>query len=518
MKGKYFALLIMMSACSLLLAQNKADSLVLFSDLKYHSEFERKALYNFVHHKTDTFNLFLAIDESMTSEEAKKHYNSYMQVYNDLIQKKIESKKLNSQIKIAYSGVHSRFLKKYNSNEFFPVMLQSGTYNCVSASMLYSLVYDHLKIPFKVMAASDHVYLVANPGTNSVVIETTNPSFEKAIFTGEFKRQYVDYVLNSKLISEAELKSKSTDEIFEEKYNEVKESQFNHLPGFQYYNKAIAKLQNNDNEKGFELCQKAYYFYPDNQVKALLYNALLFQINKCDYSKVSDIDYLAQLARFENTEVEVVVGLFNNVISNYLQYTNKERYCDSLFQRLASKIRDKKTLEEISFAYYLQMSYRFQNSNQVGNYVGNALKIKGNHHDANVIMENYLHRKLSSINEPDVLLDTIQKLETKYNHDQVVSLLKDYKLVAYLKMAGDSYKANKITLGEKYLLQFEEACSLPFENKMVSFWIENTYYNISMHYLQKKNKPKSKYFLAQGLKYVPTSSLLKTIEMTLIRY
>jgi len=51
--------------------------------------------------------------------------------------------------------------------------------------MLYALVYDRISIPYKVMASSNHVYLVANPGPKSIVIETTNPGLEKAIFTGE---------------------------------------------------------------------------------------------------------------------------------------------------------------------------------------------------------------------------------------------------------------------------------------------------------------------------------------------
>ena len=41
--------------------------------------------------------------------------------------------------------------------------------------MLYSMVFDAMKIPYKVMAAPGHIYLIANPGSNSIVIETTNP-------------------------------------------------------------------------------------------------------------------------------------------------------------------------------------------------------------------------------------------------------------------------------------------------------------------------------------------------------
>jgi hypothetical protein len=502
-------ILIIFSAINLLFSQNVKDSLVLFTDLKYHSEFEKNALYNFVKQKRDTFNLFLAIDENMTSEEAIDDYNTYIKVFDEMNQEKIASKKIQKQIKIAYSSVHSRFLKKYNSNEFYPVMLRVGTYNCVSASMLYSLVFDKLKIPYKVMASSDHVYLIANPGENSVVIETTNPSFEKIIFNGEFKQQYVDYLRDSKLISDADYKSKSVEEIFEEKFNEVKNAEFWNLPGFQYYNKAVSKMQNNEIEKSYELCQKAYFFYPDQQVKTVLYTALLILIEKSNFDKVSDIDYLAQFSRFENSDLNLIIGIFNNIIGHYLQYTDKDQYCDSLFKRLTSQITNKVIKEEVSFSYFMQMSYRYQNINKVEYYVNNALKIKGNHHDANVILTNYIQNKLNDIDDSYSKVDTIKQFEKKYNYEQILPMLKEQEMIVYLRIAADSYNHNQIKTGDKYLELFENNCKLPIENRLLNFSIESTYHTIAVYHYNKHDKIKAKSIVDKGLKYIPDSKLIK---------
>jgi len=43
-------------------AQNQSDSIILFSDLKFHSKFEKESMQNFLRNNTDTFNFFLAID------------------------------------------------------------------------------------------------------------------------------------------------------------------------------------------------------------------------------------------------------------------------------------------------------------------------------------------------------------------------------------------------------------------------------------------------------------------------
>ena len=511
-KPKFFLLVICGYANSVF-SQSNSDSIIRIADLRYHSDFEKNAINNFIKYGKDTFNLFLAIDDKMSLNESSSHYGMYKKVFDELRQKNIESKKNTSKIKLSYSTIHSRFLKKYNDNEYFPVMFQTGTYNCVSASMLYALAFDELKIPYKVMVSSNHVYLIANPGSNSIVIETTNPGFEKAIFTGEFKQQYVNYLRSSKLISEEDYKNKSIEEIFEEKFNAVKVADFWNLPGFQYYNKALAELQMNDIEESLTLCQKAYFFFPDQRVKALLNNVLLLKIEKCAFNKVSDIDYLAQFSRFESTDLNAVVGIFNNIIAHFLQFTDKDSYCDSMYQRLISQISDKNVKEEISFAYNMQMSYRYINSEKVEKYIVKALEIKSNHHDANIIMESFLNRKLYGISNPNALLDTINQVEMKYNFKEIAPIIKDHKLMAYLKIASDQYVQKKISEGDRYLQEFEKNCSSPIKNQMLEYQIENTYLTIAAFYFNKGNNSKSKSYVDRGLKYLPNSIRLSECGM-----
>jgi hypothetical protein len=452
----------------------------------------------------------LAIDENMTLEEANKYYKIYEKVYDLLNEKKIDSKKINQQIKIAYSTVHDRFLRKYNDNEYFSEMFKLGTYNCVTASMIYAMVFEQLSIPYKIMASTGHVYLIANPGPNSIVVETTNPGFEKMIFTGEFKKQYVSYLLNSKLISEEEYKNKSAEELFEANYNKVREVEFFNLPGIQYYNKAVSKMQKFEYEEAYKLWQKTYYFFPEDEIKPYFYNALLYLIERSNFDKVTDIDYVAQLARFENVEWNIPVGIFSNIINNKLQFTDKKAYCDSLFQRLSSKITDTRMLQELSFSYYMQMSYQLQGTNEVADYASNALKIKENHQDANIILNNFILSKLHKIVNSHAFLDTITKLKNEYNYSQALKVLKEQEMIAYLRIAGESFEQKNTKEGEKFLAIFEENCSLPIENSQLSNTIELTYRYIANYYNIRKYKTKAQGIVDQGLKYVPYSNIIRS--------
>lgn len=498
-------------------AQNIPDSMVVLSDLKYHSDFEKNALQNFVKHQKDTFNLMMAIDEKITEDQSIAQYNQYCEIFRELSSKKIESKSLNTKIQMSYKAVHDKFLKRYSDNEFFPTTLETGLYNCVSATILYAMIFDHLKIPYKIMASTNHVYLVANPGPKSVVIETTNPGFENTLFTGDFKLQYVNNLKNSKLISADDYKNKSTEEIFQEHFKEVKDATLYNLPGFQYHNKALKLAQNNDIENAYKLEQKAYFFFPDIQCKALLNNTLIYLLDKCNFNKVVDIDYLVQYSRFENTDIDVIVGLFNNAILRQLQFNNREAFCDSLYQRFISQAPKREMVDEISFAFNLQMAYRFQFNDKAICYAGNALKIKPNHVDANMIFKNQLNNKLRDIDNPGSLLDTINALRTKYAFEQSEIILNEYELVSYLRSAKDAFTKNKLQQGEKFILLFERKCQTPVKSDIVKYEIEKTYYAYSSYYYRKKNTAMQKVIINKGLKYVPNSDMIKGAVFQLIK-
>ncbi len=59
------------------------------------------------------------------------------------------------------------------------------------------------------------------------------------------------------------------------------------------------------------------------------------------------------------------------------------------------------------------MSYHYQNSEKVEKYITKALEIKGNHRDAQLILESYLKQKIFMIRDPRVMLDTVIQLEKK---------------------------------------------------------------------------------------------------------
>lgn len=489
-------------------ASTQADSLVPYQNLVFHSELEAQFFQNFAQHNRDTFGLFMAIDPETTEQDVAKAEKEYTEIMEELILSDIQSKKINKQVKKAYVAYHDRFLKKYNGLQFFPAMFRDGTYNCASASMLYALALDRLDIPYKVMVSSEHVYLVASPGEHSIVIETTNPRMEDAIFNGDFKAQYVNYLRQSKLISETDYKSKSTEEIFEEQYNRVREEQFINLPGIQYYNKGLEKLKENKVKEAFELLKKAWYFFPDDRVKVLLYNATVALLDQSDFKELPEIDYLLQFSRFDEVENDLIVGVFSNIIHGFTQYTDKEDYLNLLHERLVSGITDPELKDEISFNFYLQMSYSYREGKRTLDYIANAVKIKDNHRDTNLMFEHHIRNKLGEMNDYNLMLDSISALEVKYDFEFMKPIYAEYRSRAWLRVAENAIDEQKPKACEQYMALFEEHTPAPLENQNLIWTAERVYRKLAVYYFY-RYKSMAKKTVARGLQYVPGS---KTIQ------
>lgn len=489
-------------------AQSPNDSIIRFSELQFHSDFEKKSLTNYIGLKKDTLNLFLSIDKTINEEEATQYKNHFYSALEELKRTSPNTRRLNSRIKDSYGFIHNEFLRKYKNNDILPSIFRFGIYNCVTASMLYALAFEKQKIPYKVMVSSDHVYLVANPGANSVVIETTNPSFEKTVFNGEFQRQYVSYLKSSKQISEVEFNKKSTEEIFEEYQNRVKQADFDNLASFQYYNVAISLLENNNTLEALKYCQKAYFFYPREQVKILLYNTLLIYLEKCNFSNISDMDYIAQLSRFENIDSHAISGIFHNVIVHFSQFTDKQEYCDSLHNRLISQISNKNLKDDISFDYNLQMALIYANSSKLEKYILNAVKIKNNNRNANQLFQVFLRTKINTLKTSKQKLDYISNISSSFPTGDLNIVIQEFKSIIFLDHAKKCFLENQSSMGDYYLSEFEKSCNPPITSFEIQKAVEIAYTAGANFYYFKNQTAKANAIKSRGLLYVPESPIL----------
>jgi hypothetical protein len=171
------------------------------ADLTYASTFEHKAFNDYALKKPDYFALFLAIDSTVTETQYKIWKGTFDKAVEGLSTEFADKKKNDKKARFLYEGVHKSFLSKYEELSFFNQIFRNGVYNCVTATALYSLVFQRFSVPYAIQERPTHVYLVAYPEQERIQIETTTPIGGYRIYDQAFKQQYVKKLTDYKLIS-----------------------------------------------------------------------------------------------------------------------------------------------------------------------------------------------------------------------------------------------------------------------------------------------------------------------------
>jgi hypothetical protein len=145
--------------------------------LIYRSGFEERLLMKAASGEVDCLALYTAITKD--SLNFRQYAEKIDIFYGETNKKVYAAKTTKNKMKLLFKEVHGYFFVKYDEEAFFSQIFDNGNYNCVTASMLYSIIFDHNKIPFEIKETPTHVYLVAFPGSENIMVETTNPNGQR---------------------------------------------------------------------------------------------------------------------------------------------------------------------------------------------------------------------------------------------------------------------------------------------------------------------------------------------------
>lgn len=167
---------------------------------------------------------FLMAPDSLANEESVRNAaNHVTRIIQQLENSSLQRKKAERAAKILFNSVHDGLLLKYDENAAFNQIFNDGTYNCVTATALYSLILDYFDIAYQIRELPSHVYLILHPGPEQLILESTDPSL--GVFQIN-KSKAVRMLVEQKIISEAEFRKKSIDELYSE-YLEAEERNIN---------------------------------------------------------------------------------------------------------------------------------------------------------------------------------------------------------------------------------------------------------------------------------------------------
>jgi hypothetical protein len=73
-----------------------------------------------------------------------------------------------------FNRVHTRYLKSYEAYSDFDKIFQSGNYDCLTATALFSHVLNELGYSYEIIETNYHIFLMVHTSAGEVMIETTD--------------------------------------------------------------------------------------------------------------------------------------------------------------------------------------------------------------------------------------------------------------------------------------------------------------------------------------------------------
>jgi hypothetical protein len=356
--------------------------------------------------------------------------------------------------------------------------------------------------------------VVAYPNTLSIVVETTAPVKGFSALNQSFKASYVKSLKDNKIISIQEYNTTSIDVLFDKYYFNEKDITLKEMVGIQYYNDAIEKIQNQNLEEAFYELEKAYIFYPSNEVAYLLYYCASNIIVKQDYSDLKYIDFLYKIARYENFGIsqEQIIGEFGRITQNQLEYQGRYILYDAIYNKLYNNLEDIETKKEISFIYNYEKAklyIRNEGYEKAQPYIEEAIKIRPDHIDVQSLFVITIADKYRVQNLSDKILSELFNYGEKYPQLRVHKLFINMLCDAYIFYAIQNYEFGNLTKAEKYHNEFDK---ILVDKSMYTDYEHNVarlYSSKAVFYFKKGKTQKAKNAMLEGLKLVPNSYELK---------
>jgi len=485
-----------------------ADTIVKFNEVLPSSDFEAKVFEDFFENtKTDYFTLFMASDSTMTevrSNQCSDQLLSLIEKYKTPQYLKLKEAK---RVKKIYQDIHDELLDKYVEDARFSDIFDTGYYQCVTATMLYSLVFNALDIPFEIREM---------PETHYTLVETTNPRIGAITYSDSFKSKYIEHLRDNKLISKSEYDLTSTDELFQEHFYKNTTIGLKELAGLQYGNDGIRSFMANEYKAAYLDFEKCYLFNPSKRISFLLEISLALLLYQTGYSSDDYAKYLARMIPFTSKDlsVDMVTADFRNLTQWQLHLdANIDQYNES-YTTLLMAISDSALRADISGIYNYEMarSYIIQNKfKEALPFAESAYAINPQNVEAQgiFIQCNMMLIDYGSISEHDFI--QLNNVAQKHPDLKTNQLFNQARLEVCLELMSQAfYFGEDIQLGLKYREIFENEYPIRLEAYgLVSPSIVKAYSSGASYYFKKGQYSKARELLNKGLEYVPNNFELK---------
>ncbi|MFL1011022.1 hypothetical protein [Flavisericum labens] len=488
---------------------------IIFNSLNFYGQIYNSAFEEsvFKSYKSDSLNYsfiesLFAIDTLMDKEKVVNYKQELLSVIQTFPPKEERAKKEKKRVRHIYDEMHDRFFIKYNLDSYFTDIFKNGTYNCVTASALYSFAFEELNIPYHIKETPSHVFLIAYPDTFKIYLETTAPgAYGYSVPKESEVRKIIDELIAYKLVTKEEVLEKGYMKFYEEYYYGKEFVDKSALIGMQYYNKGLSSLSKANYDEALINLRKSKVFYSSPLIKPMLKGIMFTKVNDIEFNTQYDVDYLVELLEMSNYPEDYSVGNLKSSLYKITQHDdNDNAFIEETIGKLKTLSEEKVRSEAVEYLYeYLaRSSATDEELDSALGYCDHILEINSNSKIAKEIIEYACFKKvllsMYDLKSLELFLEMTKSYDfLKSNRRYFISLAHFYGNISLM-----NYKSKDIAMATDYLIKFE---SVMDNNKVLSDINKNLIADLYLrggNYYYYKGDYKSSYAIySKGLSYIP---------------
>ena len=512
MVKKLIVFLLFVSFTLLGFGGSKADSLL--NSIHFRNNTEKVVFEKFLRvDSSDFFSMFYVADFDGTIGDIESTRRSVYHFIKQYGTEKFSSSSNKKKAKRIFNDVHDRFFKKYEALSFFHIIFNNGEFNCVSATALYAYIFESLNYDYKIRLMPNHVYIILFPESDDILIETTNPLKGYVSRDNKTKREYIDFLKNSKLISLDEYNSYSANELFQKYFYADKTISLKELVGVQYYNSGLNLFNQQKWKEALHEFEKAKLFYQGPEIDYLLWVSINNYFAVENRRNVDDILYLAKLNSYSKTDLvnKNIIAQFNTYIVHYLHNNSDPYTLTKAYNLIDSVIVDSAINHEVDFVYSYEMGRFFLQKgdySKSNDYFHNSLSSKPKNIDAQSAFIQTLGSKIESL-ERDEAIEFMNTTWESYPHLHNNTMFGTMLGTMHLVAAIDHFNEKKISAGLEQLDKFEVFYTNNKTIQVYSDLVGEAYSAGAVYYFGRGQYSKARSLINRGLEISPNSYRLK---------
>jgi hypothetical protein len=165
---------------------------------------------------------------------------------------------------------HQKLLKEYNKGTTFNNLLETGSYDCVAASITYSILLKYFDIDHSIIETDYHVFIIADINEKEYVLETTDPRNGWISDDKEIKEFKSDFLLDNSVVSLNQNEAVGSLDYGQPNSKTIyKEISLRELSALQYFNQGLIAIHNQDYKLATRRLQQALNLYDSERINSL---------------------------------------------------------------------------------------------------------------------------------------------------------------------------------------------------------------------------------------------------------